>query len=558
MKSSINYNLLINNDLDIIKTIFTPVSEEQSEDLSVKIMNLLFQLFTIKQQDEQTNLELDKEYIYHVYIAIKRLNDILQHEQGNIHFSFNIILKLINDVINNIRIPFESESTDGLQIMGLIETRNLDFKNVILLNANEGILPSLNRPPSLISESMRHAFDLPVLKYQDAIFAYFFYRLLQRSKNIKIVYDNLGNTGNSGELSRFVYQLQLETKFKINKQILNFKLELPDNKDITIEKNELVLQKLNNYVETAGRANRYFTSSSLNTYLNCPLQFYLKYIASIQEPEQIEEEFSQLEMGLIIHLVMENFYKQIIQQKQSRVIEKSDLENVKEKLEILLKEAFKQHLKIFADNEFEYTGNLLIIKEIILKFLNYIIKYDKTRTPFHIEQLEDANSFKSSIEIRSNDKLLKVGIKGIIDRIDKNENTLNVIDYKTGLANKKFSSIDDLFLKDSSKRRTAIFQTFLYYFLVRQKKSLSNYDIYPLIYDVKSMYKKSFDPEIKISQNRKIFSLTPKDFQNYNDDFVENLKELISEIFDKNIAFSQTEIVENCKYCNYKSICNKN
>ncbi len=555
--SYVNYNLLIKTDFEILQTIFSPIISEKAEDLSVKILNLLFQLFTAKYDKEKNTQDIETEYIYHVYIAIKRLNDILQNEKNEIEFSFNIIFQLINNIINNIRIPFESESTDGLQIMGLIETRNLDFENVILLNANEGVLPSLNRPPSLISESIRHAFELPVLKYQDAIFAYFFYRLLQRSKNVKIVYDNLGSSSNSGELSRFLYQLELESGFKIEKRQLNFKLELPENKDIAIEKNDNILKRLNHFVETSNRANKYFTASSLNTYLNCPFQFYLKYIANIREPERIEEEFSQLEMGLIIHLVMENFYKQIIERKKSKTIEKSDLENVEEELEILLKQAFKQHLEIHQDNEFEYTGNLLIIKEIVLKFINYIINYDKKRTPFYIEQLEDAHSFKTSIEINANNKSFRVGIKGVIDRIDKDENTLNIIDYKTGLANKKFSDIDDLFLPISSKRRNAIFQVFLYYLLVKNKKSFQKYDLVPSIYDVKAMYLKSFDPNIKLSEKRKTFDLTSQDFANYIDIFLGRLKELIAEIFDKNIAFYQTEVAENCKFCSYKAICGK-
>lgn len=553
----INNDLLVNETLAIFETIFTPVASGLAEDATTKLLNLLFQLFTSRPERITNEKSIEDEYIYHTYISVKRLHEILQQEKGKIDLSFAVVLQFIRQVLGSIRIPFESESTDGLQIMGLIETRNIDFENVILLNANEGVLPSLGRPPSLISESLRHAFDLPVLKYQDAIFAYFFYRLLQRAKNISIVYDNLGSNNRSGELSRFIYQLELESGFKLEKLQLNQELKLSDKKVITVQKTDEIISKLDDFIVKEGSSKRQFTATSLDTYLNCSLQFYFKYIASLHEPDQVEEEFSQLEMGIIIHLVMELFYKDLLESKTDRLIEKQDLEKVDNKLEHFLEKAFRIHLGIASNNPFEYTGNLLIIKEVIKKYLGYIITYDKKRTPFRIEQLEDAESFKSSIPAIIGKNKAEVAIKGVIDRIDSKNHHLYVIDYKTGKADKEFKSMEELFLRDSLKRKKAILQVFLYGILVKHKPDLAKHMINPGIYDIKNMYKQDFSPAIKTGSGKNTQELAPHDFNSLIGEFKQGLSELFSEIFNPEISFSQTEIEDNCRFCDYRAICGK-
>jgi len=553
----VNNELLVSEKLAIFETIFTPVASGNAEDSTTKMLNLLFQLFTSRPERLTDEKSIEDEYIYHTYLSIKRLHEILQQEKKNLELSFTVVFQFIRQVLSNVRIPFESESTDGLQVMGLIETRNIDFENVIILNANEGVLPSLGRPPSLISESLRHAFDLPVLKYQDAIFAYFFYRLLQRAKNIRIVYDNLGSNNRSGELSRFIYQLELESGFKIEKLQLNQQLKLSDNQNITIKKTEDIITKLKDYVVHQGFSKRQFTATSLDTYLNCSLQFYLKYIASLHEPDKVEEEFSQLEMGIIIHLVMELFYKDIIGKNGKRTIEKIDLEKTDEKLEYYLDKAFRQHLGIGDKSSFEYTGNLLIIKEVIKKYLNYIISYDRHRTPFDIQQLEDAESFRLALQIELNGKTFETGLKGIIDRIDKKDNHLHVIDYKTGKADKEFKNMEELFLTDSAKRKRAVLQVFLYGLLVKNSPELSKQMINPGIYDIKNMYKKDFSPSIVVRNGREKNELAPHDYNSLISDFKRQLSSLISDIFNPSLTFAQTEHADNCNYCSYKAICGK-
>lgn len=552
------YNeLLVKEKLPIFEEIFTPVASGKAEDASTKLLNLIFLLFTSRPERYSNEKSIEDEYLYHTYLSIKRLHEILQQEKGNIELSFTVVFQFMRQVLSTVRIPFESESTDGLQVMGLIETRNIDFENVIILNVNEGVLPGLGRPPSLISESLRHAFDLPVLKYQDAIFAYFFYRLLQRAKNIRLVYDNLGSNNRSGELSRFAYQLELESGFEIEKLQLNQQLKLSNNQGIRIIKTKALLKKLDDYIFHQDQSKKQFTATSLDTYLNCSLQFYFKYIIGLQEPEQVEEEFTQMEMGLVIHLVMELFYKDILLQKGSKIIEKQDLEKPEKKIDLFLEKAFRQHLGIADKNTFEYTGNLLIIKEVITKYLNYIISFDKQRAPFEIIQLEDAETFRASLQIELNGESLQIGLKGIIDRIDKSGPHIHIIDYKTGKADKEFKSLEDLFITDTSKRKKAVLQVFLYGLLVKNNVELSKHMIIPGIYDIKNMYKKDFSSSIVLRDGKDKIELASHNFNLLLNEFEVQLAGLISDIFNSELPFIQTEHADNCNYCSFKAICGK-
>jgi CRISPR/Cas system-associated exonuclease Cas4 (RecB family) len=553
----VNNKILLSSGNKMFEELFTPVSTGKPEDSAAKILNILFILFTQGSDRQKSENLIEFEYIYHTYIAVKRLHEVFRKESERTAMSFNIAFQFIKQVLGTVSIPFESESTDGLQIMGLIETRNLDFENIILLNANEGILPKLSRPSSLISESMRHAFELPVLKYQDSIFAYFFYRLLQRAKNIYILYDNLGSSSRSGELSRFVYQLELESGFEVNKLQLVQNVHLMGNMPVIINKTKPVLDKLHKYLIKDGSSEKQLTASSIDKYLNCTFQFYLRYIAGIKEPEKVEEEFSPVEMGLIIHSAMELLYKHIMDKKGGNKIEKTDFIQIREQIEPMLVTAFQQYLNLGPHDDFEFTGNLLIIKEVILKYLNNILDYDQTRTPFEIMQLEDAQAFYSSIEVQIEGNTQQVGIRGIIDRIDKKENEIYVIDYKTGKAEKEFSGTDELFKPESLTRKKAIAQILLYGRLVQDSGKYANPLLTPYIYDIRKMYHKAFNPAIFLKTPNERIQVRMNLTNEMIDGYIGTLSEKIGELFNSDIPFKQTEIAENCSYCPYKAICGK-
>ena len=558
-EQQLNYvgqNLLLKYKENLYELIFKPVSDEnQANGLLTRLLNILFIVFNKLPKDKKGSVE--EEYIYQTYVTIKRLNEVIEKHAQNIVLTQDVTIQILKQLLQNVRVPFESQSTDGMQIMGLIETRNVDFENVILLNANEGILPNLNRAPSLISESMRHAFGLPVLKYQDAIFAYFFYRLLQRAKNINIVYNNLSGTSLSGELSRFVQQVQQESGIKFEEFQLEQQMETANTNEIIIEKDDEVQALLNEYFVDDGESKRQLTATALDNYLSCSLKFYFKYIAKIKEVKKVEEDFSPIDLGIIIHSVMELIYKSIIEKNNSSLIQKKDVKAAYGLIEAYTTQAFIEHYGKTNSLDFKFTGNLLVIKEVIHKYIKTTLKVDEKQTPFEIIQLEEDYSFQTTFSFDYEGELKQVGLKGIIDRIDKKDGIYRLIDYKTGKAEKEFTNFSQLFQPRINKRKKAIFQLFIYGILFKKHKNYKGKVNIPGIYDLRSMNQTDFDASIYFGTLKNRMAINEDNFNRFIDDFESHLSEKLVELFNPDISFSQTELEENCTYCPYKAICSR-
>lgn len=550
----VNQNLLLQDKIELFDLVFTPIADDAQADAILKrLLNILFIVFNHLPKDKKGSVE--EEFIYQTYVSIKRLQELFEKYAGDVEFSEELIIRILKQLLSSVRVPFESKSTKGMQIMGLIETRNIDFDTVILLNANEGILPDLNRAPSLISESMRHAFGLPVLKYQDAIFGYFFYRLLQRAKNINIVYNNLSGTSSAGELSRYVQQIRQETNIEFQEFQLSQQLETSVKHPIYIEKDAKVLSLLNEYFQIDKEYPKMFTPSAIDAYLSCPLKFYFRYIAKLREPDAVDEEFSPIDLGNIIHAVMEYIYKSILEKNKNSLIILKDIQQVYEKVPQFVEQAFKEYYGKSEYAGFEFTGNLLIIKEVINKYVEAILSVDEKLVPFEIVQLEEDYAFKTEFEINHENGPKKVLLSGIIDRIDKKDGIYRIIDYKTGKAEKIFKDYDQLFSEKISVRKKAVFQLFIYGLLFKNKDEFKAKAVIPGIYDLRSMHKDDFSAELFFGLSKSKEVLDSDSFKKHLEEFKILLKEKLSEIFDKNIPFKQTEELENCTYCPYKDIC---
>ncbi|MCF6242168.1 MAG: PD-(D/E)XK nuclease family protein [Bacteroidales bacterium] len=550
----VNQSLLLQDKVELFDLVFTPIADDAKPDaLLTRLLNVLFIVFNNLPKDKKGSVE--EEFIYQSYVSIKRLQELFEKYAGDIEFSQELIIRILKQLLANVRVPFESKSTAGMQIMGLIETRNIDFDTVVLLNANEGILPNLNRAPSLISESMRHAFGLPVLKYQDAIFGYFFYRLLQRAKNINIVYNNLTGTSNAGELSRYVQQIRQEANIEFHEFQLSQQLETSVKHQIIIEKDSKVQSILNEYFNIDTAKPKMFTPSAIDTYLSCSLKFYFRYLAKIKEPDTVDEEFSPIDLGNIIHAVMENIYKSILEKNKNSLITLNDIKLIYKKVPQFVEQSFKEYYGKSEYAGFEFTGNLLVIKEVIIKYVKSILSVDEKYAPFDIVQLEEDYAFKSVFDIIHENENKKVLLSGIIDRIDKKNGIYRIIDYKTGKAEKIFKDFEQLFSEKISTRKKAVFQLFIYGLLFKNKDKFKAKPVIPGIYDLRGMHKENFSAELFLGLSKDKKVVDSDSFNKHLDEFKILLKEKLSEIFNKDIPFKQTEEPENCTYCPYKDIC---
>ena len=257
---------------------------------------------------------------------------------------------------------------------------------------------------------------------------------MQRAKNINIVYNNLSGTSLSGELSRFVQQIKLESGIEFQEYQLSQHLETASQHDIVIKKDVKVQEILSEYFVDDNIVKRRLTATALDSYLSCSLKFYFRYIAKIKEADKVEEDFSPIDLGIIIHSVMESVYKSIIDRNNSALIQQKDIKTVYKLIEGLITEAFKDYYGKSNSPDFKFTGNLLVIKEVINKYIQTILKVDEKQTPFEIVQLEEDHSFQTTFSFNHAGEEKQVGLKGIIDRIDKKNGIYRLIDYKTGNA----------------------------------------------------------------------------------------------------------------------------
>ncbi len=475
---------------------------------------------------------MENEILNKVQIRLNALHDCII--SNAIEFeSDKVFLRLLNQSIKSLNVAFEGEPLKGLQILGFLETRSLDFDNVIMLSINEGIFPKKSVSQSLIPYNLRRFHELPSIEFQDSIFAYYFYRLFQKAKNIKIIYCNQSGE-NSSEASRFISQIKYELNQEITFSNKAYKIELDKDKINIGKKTDKILSKIETHLQNG------ISPKAINEYLNCPFKYYLRYIENIKEPDKIEEAEDSAFFGTIFHEVMQYLYSPYI----DKIINKDDFKNFTQNtINAALEKTLRKILKTESKQEIENFKNKIIV-EIVLKYVQLLLKYDSNNTPFTIKGLEK----EEFLNVKLEDCKFDVKVKGNIDRIDIHNNIIRVFDYKTGKTEVKFTSIDQLFDNNRKPERNIITQVILYSLMYKQN---SNMPVCPCILNVNSI---SSDYNYRLKYNKNYLNNIDSEFEN---SFVSKLQSMFMEMLNTKIPFIQTENIENCKYCPYINICNK-
>ncbi len=521
----------INTD-EILSIIFKQADENNIYDYLTFIYNKILE----KKQVQKIEIE----FITSILKSIIKINTLLLN--SGIKVNTKTYFSIIKNIANSLSVPFDGDPLSGIQIMGILETRLLDFENIIIISTNEGVLPKTGAAPSFIPYNIRKAFGIPDIQHQDSIYAYYFYRLLQSAKNINLVY-NSAVTPQNKEKSRFITQIELENLYDIKYQNYSFETNTKSYEEITIYKDDNIIEKL--------KSIKRISPSAINVYIDCSLKFYYKYIAELKEPVEITEELDPAVFGSILHQVMEHIYKKYI--GKNTLIDKQKINKIINDNELI----DSYILQAFSDNFFNKRkiqrenlhGRNIIIFEIIKKYVNQLLLIDKEYTPFSILGLEEKNYFKLKI---SDENFVEIG--GSIDRVDLKDNIVRILDYKTGSAETEFSSITDLFDNSVTKRSSAILQTFIYSEAFYNNNS--NYEnIKPGIIQVKQVFDKNFASSLFLKQKRQKIPVT--NYLNFRKDFLSELKQKVEEIYNKEVEFKGINDEIKCKYCPYKKLCHK-
>ncbi|MDL2312951.1 PD-(D/E)XK nuclease family protein [Bacteroidales bacterium OttesenSCG-928-B11] len=488
-------------------------------------------------------------YSYSLRVVCQKLMETADFLKDICHskiVDFNTISYFFDKKIRTLSVPLKGEYDKGLQVMGLLESRTLDFKNVILVSANEGVLPNSNAQNSLILFDMKRYFGLPLTREKDTVFAYHFFRLLQRAEDIVLIYDE-DASDTLAERSRFVAQLEFEVKAQhcdnIHYNVKHFTIDGAGNANqpLIVKKDKRIIDHL----ET-----RVYSASLLSKYINCKLQFYFHAVLGLKRQVTVSEEMEQNTIGTIIHNVLEKIVNQIIVNPQARIsIIKEAVDNLDRWVdeEIVGMEDLK-HIDLNRGKPFLY-------KEIIKKYLNNYLTILGKDTLHSIEFLECEKEITTSVQV--NGKSLH--IKGFIDRIDRIGQRIRIVDYKTGRVDPKdmrANNIEELF---SDPTKNKIFQLMIYLFMYCKYQEDNEWGI-PLALDTGII---SF-VQLNKEQHDELFVPVFEDYsedeyspQNLYDIFKVELTRLLEEILNPEIDFDPTSDIKRCGYCDYLEICGR-
>ena len=528
------------NFSDIHKTIFSLPLKVQ--DYSRYFLQVLSAVHSVFSHNENESILI--EIINSVYNAVEKLDLLVVgvEKEQETEISETVYFRLLSQYLAGETVTFEGEPLSGIQVMGILETRCLDFKNLVIIGLNESKWPRTFTTASFIPHNIRKAFALPSIEEQDAMYAYYFYRLLQRAENISATYNVVKDGIQTGELSRYGYQLLFDSPHKPVKKNLDFSFAAGKMQPIVVAGSETLSKIL--FDKNSEKIP--LSPSAVNTYLHCKLRFYFKYLAGLPEPDELKEEIDGAIFGTIFHEVLEELYTPFV----GKMITVADFEKMQHdriRLDnLILRKIRKVYLKQPEEaGTFIPEGKTILFFENLKIYIEKLLNIDREIAPFIIVSLEKSCKTSIAVEIDGEERQIFVG--GKIDRIDKVNGEMRIIDYKTGnVGSLIFKDVEELFRKDEKNPKKEILQALIYSLVVQE--STNETAIKPAIFSLRKLFSDNFDPYIKMDKTELTISAIKEEFTG-------NLKILLSEIYASTGNYEQTPHTEHCQYCAYNNIC---
>lgn len=509
---------------------------------------------------------LFQESLFRSYTLLNRLKELM--DAGDLTVDTATLERLTGQLFQSTGVPFHGEPVVGIQVMGVLETRNLDFDHVLLLSANEGNLPKGINDASFIPYSIRHAYGLTTIDNKVAIYAYYFYSLIQRATDVTMTYNNATEDGHTGEMSRFMLQLMVESGHPIVRRSLQAGQEPKRKEETDITKDKAVEEQLNRFTS--------LSPTAINTYLRCQKRFFYRYIAHIEEPDTPDEDaIDNRIFGNIFHKACQNIYLSFAgpgdvacdekgepQLLHPLTIRQGDIDSYlksKMRIEEVVDDAFREELFHVKRQGFrpEYNGLQLINRNVIVSYVRQLLRLDSRHTPFTILGLELKVFDTVTFTAGSAERTLQIG--GSIDRLDAVASELRgerirVIDYKTGnKAQAKIKTIEEIFSgEDISRKHTDYYLQTMLYSLIVDRSSRHNPEgepVSPALLFIQHTTGDEYDPTLTLG-DEKITSAG-----RYRDEFTDRLKGVLTDIFDLSHPFVATADRRHCDTCPYRQIC---
>lgn len=540
-----------------------PVTDFEQDPLLCKIfrpsgtaeqtIDYLLEILESIMQHHELFSETDYEFIYHYRATVSKLGESVRLQTFD--FTPRTLFMLLSKLVNGVSVPFSGEPLQGLQIMGVLETRSLDFDNVIFLSMNEGVFPAKPSSNTFVPMSLRNAFGMPTQKHRDAVFAYHFYRLISRAKNVVMIYDSRTDGVQVGEESRYVKQLRyLLNHDELKAKVISSSISTQEHTEIVVQKTPEMLQQLREALGPNG--SRVLSASCLKDYIKCPLRFYLGFINRLKEDQDVNADVDQRTFGDILHEALRELYSQCEGRRVDAGLLKQYIEHPEGEITRAIHAGFKKVMKVD-----KVEGYNLLVSRILTQYAVETLRHDNELGPF--EYLVGEKHLYFNYTSKSG---LQVKVICIFDRIDKllTDNVIRVVDYKTGSSSKGskllMNEIAQLFTSDG-KGSPEAFQVMLYCLMLMQASPYHLRELHlseqpkclaPHLYFIRDFKRgKKTNTCLTLSQEKEDIT----DFAKHADEFKEYFDQLLDDIFDPDKTFNQCKDDHHCKYCAFASYC---
>ena len=498
---------------------------------------------------EDQSLALELEYAKEYYRCV----NVLEGVEGLSVLPVTYV-RLLDQLLAGVSVPFRGEPLKGLQIMGPLETRALDFRNLIILSANEGVFPRRNVGTSFIPPELRKGFELPTYEYQDAVWAYYFYRMISRAENVWLLTDSRTEGLKSGEESRYIKQLEYHFNLPVNRSVVKYdKMKTASVADI--EKTDEDVSKIKGMALSA---------TSIQSYLECPAKFYYSSIKELEAEEQVVEAVDYGVFGTVFHETMRSLYTSeeamtedfFFDWKGENVSRLTSIHKfiTKEYIEewIAKSDIIRRKIKSLIMRELhlmEVTGRNLVVTDVILKYVIKTLKCD-----LELMAKEGVGKFEIlGSEVRVTGEYFGQRFKGFVDRLDSfHPGEVRVVDYKTGKVLEDDQNIHDgnaefiaerIFAKDEKERPKIALQFYMYDLLLQNRSECAGKQMFNCVYSTSSLFNE--DPKT-YPKNECFFKAVSQ-----------RLEAMLQEMYDLNEPFRRTSNEATCEYCDFKMICGR-
>ena len=557
-------------DNDFARQIFTPIDSPHSfAEYALSSLKKLMNIWGELPDEAGDQWVIQQELVYQLILQIQQLDTELAAEQLEIEMT--TYYQLLRKYVASISVPFSGEPIKGLQVMGFLETRNLDFTNLMILNVNDGVLPVDGSSPTFIPFSLRRGFELPTHEDREAMYAYYFYRLLQRAKNVTLTYF-VGNTdGKRGEASRYIMQLVYGGR-GVSQQVLRSDISFDAATPLTIVKNENTMRQLSAYIADGRPIEevKRLSPSAIVTYQKCPVMFYFSKVLGLDSDDDIDENIDARQFGNIFHGAMCEIYKQF----KGKQVTGDDIRALPDDFivakidEAFIAEMFPKATAKRAKIESgecrlidELNGNNKMVYNVISKYVRLQLDYDAAtadNSPIEFIELEKEHNILFPIDVDG--KRLKIKFGGYIDRIDRTNGEVRVIDYKTGSNEVECKLLEDVFDPANIYDYKGILQT-LIYCLMFDNGNPGHDVLAPYLFKTTKLGSgESFKVRSKGSGKGKDKVTDAFDDGNYQrvaDRVREFMTQTLTAIFDAKTPFEQTADEGQCEQCSFSYLCNK-